>query len=148
MNTLLSRSRLFRFVPVLFILIAGVGLTAGCASKPATTAVSVARKDINFLRPGIPRADVLREFGKPLSETNSKAGDRVDIFSFVQDTHANNGVPRPIEPEEQDDHEMKILLKQFGVSPDAMFDGQTLTVQVNYDATDRVASCFLLDMTK
>jgi hypothetical protein len=140
--------RRFRMVPVLLLLLAVSGLDAGCASKPATPTASVVHKDINYLRPGIPRTEVIHEFGKPLSETTGKAGDRVDLFTFIQDTHANNGVPRPIEPEEQDDHEMKLLLKQFGVSPEAMLDGQTLTVQVNYDSTDRVASCFLLDIKK
>jgi hypothetical protein len=123
-----------------------VGLTfaAGCATLP----VSVTRKDFSSLKPGVARLEVLDEFGPPLSTTTNKAGNTVDIFRFVQGSRPSNKAPRPIEPEEADAQMLKVLLEKTGASPEAMLDGQTLTLQVNYDPTGRVEDTFLLSMKK
>jgi len=120
------------------------GMLSGCASATK----SADRRDMSVIRTGVARAEILKELGTPVSSTKSKDGNQVDIFTFVQGVNPAGQVPRPIEPEEADAQMMKIMLKKTGLSPDAMFDGKTLTVQVNYDQDDRVADTFLLDMKK
>jgi hypothetical protein len=120
------------------------GVLGGCAS----TTKSADRRDVSVIRTGVARVEILKELGTPVSTTKSKDGNQVDIFTFVQGMNPAGQVPQPIDPEEADAQMMKIMLKQRGISPEAMFDGKTLTVQVNYDQDDRVADTFLLDMKK
>ncbi len=126
------------------VVVFAAGMLSGCAS----TTKSADRRDVSVIRTGVARAEILKELGTPVSSTKSKDGNQVDIFTFVQGVKPAGQTPRPIEPEEADAQMMKIMLKKTGFSPDAMFDGQTLTVQVNYDQDDRVADTFLLDMKK
>ncbi|MFA6288114.1 MAG: hypothetical protein WC661_12085 [Opitutaceae bacterium] len=118
------------------------GLLGGCAS----TTKSADRRDVSVIRTGVARAEILKELGTPVSSTKSKDGNQVDIFTFVQGVKPAGQVPRPIEREEADAQMLKVMLKQTGFSPDAIFDGKTLTVQVNYDQDERVVDTFLLDM--
>ena len=136
------RSLRGRWFVVAVVLAAGV--LGGCVS----TKKSADRRDVGVIRTGVERAEILKELGAPVSATKSKDGNLVDIFTFVQGVDPAGQAPRPIEREEADAQMLKVMLKQTGISPDAIFDGKTLTVQVNYDQDDRVADTFLLDMKK
>jgi len=129
-------------------LVLAVMLAAGVLGGCASTAKSADRHDVSVIRTGQARAEILEELGTPVSSTKSKDGNQVDIFTFVQGVKPGGQVPRPIAPEEADAQMLKIMLNKAGIAPEAMFDGQILTVQVNYDRDDRVADTFLLDMKK
>lgn len=113
---------------------------SGCATK----ASRVPRKDLSVLQPGVARAVVIDELGAPASTTTSRAGNTVDVFSFVQGTAESGKAPRPVEPEQAEATEMLLLLEKTGVSPLKYFDGKKLTVQVNYDHEQRVKDTVML----
>ncbi len=125
-----------------------VVLAAGALSGCASTKKSADLRDVSVIRTGVARAEILKELGTPVSSTKRENGNQVDIFTFVQGVKSAGQTPRPIKPEEADAQMLKVMLKQSGISPEAIFDGKTLTVQVNYDQDDRVADTFLLDMKK
>ena len=116
-------------------------LAAGCASSRTET-----KKDLTVLQPGVARADVIYELGNPVRSTKSRAGLPVDVFTFVQGTAPSKKAPRPVEPEQADAVEIFALLEQSGYSPTALLTGKKLTLQVNYDAEERVTNTVLLRM--
>jgi hypothetical protein len=120
------------------------GLTlfaAGCASSRTET-----KKDLTVLQPGVSRESVIYELGNPVTSTKSRAGLPVDVFTFVQKTAPNKKAPHPVEPEQADAVEIFALLEQSGYSPTALLTGKKLTLQVNYDAEERVTNTVLLRM--
>ncbi len=126
---------------VLCLIVGLVLLLAGCASTRSAT-----KKDLSVLQPGVSRAAVIDELGTPVSSTISRAGLPVDIFTFVQGTAPSKKPPRPVEPEQADAAELLVILEQTGRSPTAMLTGKKLTLQVNYDAEERVKDTVLLRM--
>jgi len=128
-------------LPALAIVLVAAG---GCVSSTPR----LAHHDIAGIQLGMPRADVLKELGRPVTSTRDKAGLPVEIFTFVQESNPDARKPQPIDPGEEDEQAMKILLAKTGFSASAMIEGQTLTVQVNYDENDVVKHTLLLDMTK
>lgn len=111
----------------------------GCASPSQVT-----KKDMSVLMPGVERAVVIDEFGAPVSTTTNRAGNTVDVFTFVQGTAPSNKPPRPLEPEQAEAAEMLLLLEKMGQSPMVYFNGKRLTVQVNYDRALRVEDTVML----
>lgn len=104
------------------------------------------RKDLSVFMPGVPRSAVIAELGQPASTTKSRTGTTVDIFTFVQGTAPSKNPPRPVEPEQADATELLALMEQSGHSPTALLTGKKLTVQVNYDAEERVRDTVTLRM--
>jgi hypothetical protein len=115
--------------------------TAGCVSSRTET-----KKDLTVLQPGVARDAVIYELGNPVTSTKSRAGLPVDVFTFVQGTATSKKAPRPVEPEQADAVEILAILEQTGFSPTAMLTGKKLTLQVNYDADERVTNTILLRM--
>jgi hypothetical protein len=116
-------------------------LLGGCATTRTET-----KKDLSVFMPGVAREVVIDELGTPVSTTKSRAGTTVDIFTFVQGTAPSKKAPRPVEPEQADATEMMVILDQFGQSPTKLLTGKKMTVQVNYDADERVRDTVLLRM--
>ena len=116
-------------------------LLGGC-----TTTRTETKKDLSVFMPGVARAVVIDELGAPISTTKSRAGTTVDIFTFVQGTAQSKKAPRPVEPEQADAAEMMAILDQFGQSPTKLLTGKKMTIQVNYDAEERVRDTVLLRM--
>lgn len=115
-------------------------LLGGCASTRET------KKDLSVLMPGVTRAAVIEELGQPVSTATSRAGTTMDVFTFVQGTAPSKKPPRPVEPEQAEATEMLVVLDQFGRSPTKLLTGKKLTLQVNYDAENRVHDTVMLRM--
>ena len=115
--------------------------SSGCVSSRTET-----KKDFTVLQPGVSREAVIYELGNPVTSTKSRAGLPVDVFTFVQGTAPSKKTPRPVEPEQADAVEILALLEQSGFSPTALLTGKKLTLQVNYDAEERVTNTVLLRM--
>jgi hypothetical protein len=131
-------------LPTRLVALCIVGLTllsAGCVSSRTET-----KKDLTVLQPGVAREAVIYELGNPATSTKSRAGLPVDVFVFVQGTAPSKKAPRPVEPEQADAVEILALLEQSGYSPTALLTGKKLTLQVNYDADERVTNTVLLRM--
>lgn len=116
-----------------------LSVLAGCATSRTAT-----KKDINVFRPGVAREIVIDEVGAPVSTTTSRAGNTVDVFTFVQGTAPSGKPPRPVEPELAEEVELLALMEQSGRSPLSALTGKKLTVQVNYDGDLRVMDTVLL----
>lgn len=114
---------------------------AGCSSTRTET-----KKDLTVVQPGVAREAVIYELGDPVTSTRSRDGLPVDVFVFVQGTATDKKAPRPVEPEQADAIEILALLEQSGFSPTAPLTGKKLTLQVNYDAEERVTDTVLLRM--
>lgn len=114
-------------------------LLAGCATSKTAT-----KKDINVFRPGVAREIVIDEVGAPVSTTTSRAGNTVDVFTFVQGTAPSGKPARPVEPEMAEQVELLALMEKDGRSPLSALTGKKLSVQVNYDADLRVKDTVLL----
>jgi hypothetical protein len=114
----------------------------GCASRTEK------KKDLSVFMPGVARTAVIEELGQPVSTATSRAGTKMDVFTFVQGTAPSKKPPRPVEPEQEDATEVLALLDQFGQSPTKLLTGKKLTLQVNYDAEERVQNTVLLRMEK
>ena len=114
---------------------------AGCSTTPAAT-----KKDLSVLQPGVSRATVIDELGKPVSSTVSRAGLPVDVFTFVQGTKPSPKPPRPVEPEQADAVEIMALMEQSGYSPTSLLTGKKITLQLNYDTDERVINTVVLRM--
>lgn len=127
----------------LALAVAGLAATllAGCMTARTET-----KKDLSVFQPGVPRATVIDELGAPVSTTKSRQGNTVDIFTFVQGPAPSKKPPRPVEPEQADAAEMLALLEHTGRSPTALLTGKKLTIQVNYDADERVRDIVTLRM--
>jgi hypothetical protein len=137
------RTSLRRFLPSLSFGVAALSLAVafgGCATK----ASRLPRKDLSVLQPGVAREVVIEELGAPASTSKSRAGNTVDVFTFVQGTGKSDKAPRPVEPEQAEATELLLLLEKSGKSPLRTFDGKELTVQVNYDAGLRVKDTVML----
>ena len=128
----------------LLVLAVVLVVAGGCVSSTPR----LAHHDVTVIQLGMTRADVLKELGRPVTSTRDKAGLPVEIFTFVQESKPGARKPQPIDPSEEDEQTMKILFAKAGFSASAMLEGQTLTVQVNYDENDVVKHTLLLDMTK
>lgn len=124
------------------LLLAVTVALGGCASKTSR----LPRKDMTVLQPGVAREVVIDELGAPASTTKSRAGNTVDVFTFVQGTGPSDKPPRPVEPEQAQATELLLLLEKSGKSPMKTFDGKKLSVQVTYDAALRVQESTMLRM--
>jgi hypothetical protein len=129
----------YRSAPVGLVFVLLVSLLAGCATSRVET-----KKDINVFRPGVAREVVIDEVGAPVSTTKSRAGNTVDVFTFVQGTAPSGKPARPVEPEMAEQVELLALMEQGGRSPLSALTGKKLTVQVNYDGDLRVMDTVLL----
>lgn len=128
-----------RFKPVGLVCVVLFSLLAGCATSRTET-----KKDINVFRPGVAREVVIDEVGAPVSTTTSRAGNTVDVFTFVQGSAPSGKPARPVEPEMAEQVELLALMEQSGRSPLSALTGKKLTVQVNYDGDLRVMDTVLL----
>jgi hypothetical protein len=129
------------FVHVLILLGLLASLLGGCATPRTAT-----KKDLSVFHRGVARSAIIEEIGAPVSTTTSREGTTVDIFTFVQGTTPSKSPPRPVEPEQAEATELLVLMEQTGYSPSRLLTGKTITLQVNYDAEERVRDTVLLRM--
>ena len=115
--------------------LAAFGAT-GCS--PVLAARQPSRRDIDLLRPGIPRSMVLAELGQPVA-TETKNGKRVEVFSFVQGYRKGVKVGRTIGHGAADVMTLG-LWEIVGTPTEATLNGHRVAYEVTYDASDRIES--------
>jgi outer membrane protein assembly factor BamE (lipoprotein component of BamABCDE complex) len=113
---------------------------SGCS--PVMAAHQPSRKDVELLRPGIPRNVVLAELGEPVT-SETKDGKRVEVFSFVQGYRKGVRVGRTIGHAAADVMTLG-LWEVAGTPTEATLNGHTVAYEVIYDASDRVEQVVLL----
>lgn len=127
--------------------IVALGLAIGVLSLSTGCSVFMAakqpgKKDLNKLAVGTPRPLVIAEFGAPIT-TEIKDGAKIDIFSFVQGYSKGARTSRALFHGTADVFTLG-LWEVVGTPTEAVFDGQETVVQVNYDASEKVASSQVL----
>jgi hypothetical protein len=122
-------------------------LLTGCATKttppPQTTT-------LNDLYPGADRDEVVARFGQPESSVPGPNGSSVETFKFVEGDPVVN--PSTKDSAKLDaaiipSSEVTSSMAQTGQLPSSMLEGDTLTVQVNYDKNDTVENIHLIVVT-
>lgn len=100
------------------------------------------KKNLALLNPGTQRPLLIAEFGSPI-HTETKDGNKVDVFSFVQGYSTGAKTGRAVFHGAADVFTLG-LWEVVGTPTEAAFDGQNMAVQVQYDANDRVTSSTVL----
>jgi hypothetical protein len=136
------RARLVPFIAGLSLAFL-FGCTAKTASPPATTI-------LNDLHPGADRAEVSARFGPPETSGTDPSGNTMEVFTFVEGDPVINPSPEDtatLEAAVIPGTEVSATMAQTGPITDTLFQGDTLTVQVNYDENDAVENTLLLEVT-
>ena len=131
-----------RFRLTLALLCGGCVLAVqpGCAVFMA--AKQPKKKNLAVLAPGTQRPLLIAEFGAPI-HTETKDGNKVDIFSFVQGYSTGAKTGRAVFHGAADVFTLG-LWEVVGTPTEAILDGQDMAVQVDYDAADKVVSSVVL----
>lgn len=117
---------------------------AGCSVYMAAN--QPAAKNLDLLKVGTPRAELIAEFGQPaVSET--KNGRRVDTFSFVQGYSTGAKVGRSLFHGVADVFTLG-LWEVVGTPTEMVFSGDKVAFEVTYDAEDLVAEVKQLGTAK
>lgn len=110
-------------------------LTSGCAVYMAANQPD--KKDLGVLKAGTPRSSLLAEFGTPI-HTATRNGARVDIFSFTQGYSGLEKGGRAVLHGAADVLTLGIW-EVVGTPIEGAANGTKVSVEVAYDAEDRVA---------
>ena len=100
------------------------------------------KKDLSVLTAGTHRARLIAEFGAPI-HTETKDGNKVDVFKFVQGYSTGAKTGRAVFHGAADVFTLG-LWEVVGTPTEAAFDGQDMAVQVSYDAQDKVTESVVL----
>lgn len=95
-----------------------------------------------LLTQGVPRNLVVAEVGAPIT-TETKAGKRVDVYSFTQGYSKAARVSRTIGHGAADVFTFG-LWEVVGTPTEAAFNGKRVVYEVTYDASDRIESVVAL----
>jgi hypothetical protein len=111
-----------------------LGVLSGCSVFMAANQPD--KKDLSVLTAGTPRAQLLEEFGQPLS-SRLQGEKRIDLFSFVQ------GYRREVKAARAFGHGVGDIatagLWEFaGTSTETVLDGKKLSFEVTYNRSDLV----------
>lgn len=112
-----------------------VVLTAGCATGDKDW---MKRKDVTALSEGRTRAEVLKQFGPPLTTTTNRQGTLFDTFRFLEDA---------LHGEEDGDAVDMQSVRQVAITHDSLV-GKLLTVRVAYDRRGVITDTYLITITK
>jgi len=126
-------------VAIAMVMAVGV-VTSGCAVVMAAKQPS--KKEVGLLTPGVPRNLLLAELGQPVA-TETRAGKRVEVYSFVQGYSKGARVSRSIAHGAADVLTFG-LWEAIGTPTEATFDGTHVAYEVTYDASDRVEQVVVL----
>lgn len=128
------------FTALLVLSAATASLQSGCSVFMA--AKQPDKKNLGLLEPGHHRAQLIAEFGAPI-HTETKDGNKVDVFRFVQGYSTGAKTSRALFHGAADVFTLG-LWEVVGTPTEAAFDGNDMAVQVNYDAQDKVVSSVIL----
>jgi hypothetical protein len=117
------------FIPALCIL-----LLTGCSVFMA--AKQPPKKDLSVLTVGTPRNVLVAELGSPV-HSETKEGLRIDVYNFVQGYSKGAKAGRAVFHGAADVLTLG-LWEVVGTPTEATFDGNRMSVEVRYDANDRV----------
>ena len=134
-----SAGRWHSIVAVAMVMAVGV-VTSGCAVVMAAKQPS--KKEVGLLTPGVPRNLLLAELGQPVA-TETRAGKRVEVYSFIQGYSKGARVSRSIAHGAADVLTFG-LWEAIGTPTEATFDGTRVAYEVTYDASDRVEQVVVL----
>jgi hypothetical protein len=130
----------FRSLLSLSVAVVVLTLQSGCSVFMA--AKQPPKKDLAVLEVGTHRARLIAEFGAPV-HTETKDGNKVDVFKFVQGYSTGAKTGRAVFHGAADVFTLG-LWEVVGTPTEAAFDGQDMAVQVSYDAQDQVAESVVL----
>lgn len=132
--------RILRFSAVLLLASATLVVAPGCSVFMA--AKQPKKKDLTVLNPGTARPLLIAELGAPI-HTETKDGNKVDVFGFVQGYSTGAKTGRAVFHGAADVFTLG-LWEVIGTPTEAALDGQDMAVQVTYDANDKVVSSVVL----
>ncbi len=107
---------------------------SGCSVYMA--AKQPGNKNLNLLKPGVPRDSILVEFGAPVN-SETKDGKRVDIYRFRQGYSQGNKVVRSVGHGVADVLTLG-LWEVVGTPAEATFSGKEVAMKIAYDKDDNV----------
>ena len=112
-----------------------------CLSFSGCAVVMAARqpgyKDINSLRTGDPRADVIAILGSPTASETDAQGNKVDVFQFKQGYSTGAKAARSFGHGVADVLTLGIW-EVVGTPTEAVFSGKETAVKVTYDKDNKV----------
>jgi hypothetical protein len=123
------------------IILAGIVLAACIALHLTGCSVFMAaqlpdKKDLNVLKPGVPRSVVIAEMGTP-SSYDELEGTRTEVYKFKQGYSTPNKISRAVFHGTADLFTWG--LREVVATPtEYCFSGTDTIVMVSYDATNRV----------
>ncbi len=94
------------------------------------------KKNLGVFEVGTPRSELLAEVGPP-SHTEIKDGKKTELFTFVQGYSTGTRVGRSIFHGVADVFSVG-LWEVVGTPIEGVFSGNEMTVQVTYDADERI----------
>ncbi len=94
------------------------------------------KKDLSVLTVGTPRNVLIAELGSPV-HSETKEGLRIDVYNFVQGYSKGAKAGRAVFHGAADVLTLG-LWEVVGTPTEATFDGNRMSVEVRYDANDRV----------
>ncbi|MDJ0860926.1 MAG: hypothetical protein QNJ82_01660 [Gammaproteobacteria bacterium] len=116
------------------IMLSALPAFSGCAVYMAANQPD--KRDVSVLQEGTYRGKVLAELGQPVS-TETRDGQRVDVFNFVQGYSDGAKVGRAALHAAADVFTLG-LWEVVGTPIEAVADGSEVQVEVFYDAEDNV----------
>ena len=101
------------------------------------------KKNIELIKPGVPRSLILAEFGNPISSEVRDDGKKYEIFRFVQGYSKGAKAGRAIFHGAADVLTLG-LWEAVGTPTEGTFDGKEMAFQVRYDKYGKVEEAVFL----
>ena len=120
----------------------GLAMISAAGCSPVLASKQPSRRDVDLLSPGVPRNLVLAELGQPVA-TETRDGQRVEVFSFVQGYRKGVKVARTIGHGAADVMTLG-LWEVVGTPTETTLNGHRVAYEVTYDANDRFDRVVLL----
>ena len=114
---------------------------SGCSVYMA--AKQPGKKNIELIKPGVPRSLILAEFGNPISSEVRDDGKKYEIFRFVQGYSKGAKAGRAIFHGAADVLTLG-LWEAVGTPTEGTFDGKEMAFQVRYDKYGKVEEAVFL----
>ena len=127
---------MMRIIARMLVLSLSLLALSGCSAYMAAN--QPAKKDLNVLKIGSPRAAVIAELGAPVY-TSTKNGAHVDIFNFVNGYSGFVRGGRAVLHGVADVATLG-LWEVVGTPIEGANKGTKMSVEVTYDASDRIAA--------
>ncbi len=95
------------------------------------------KKNLDVLAKGMPRDTIIAELGKPISTVKNEAGNKVDVYKFIQGYSKGAKIGRAVWHGTADVLTLG-LWEVIGTPVESVYNGDEVSYEITYDKNDCV----------